>query len=217
MSTNYDRLPTLDERVRAASLIVMGRVQSIKPLRRTRIGDVEEEQAVAHVAADKVLRGALAARELSVRFVRSRGDSPRPEADAFVEGKRLLLFVVPDVGRDATPGTYVAHLGGAFALTADDSFAMEIDARSSKGRRRIRQTLGAVRDLVKRIGAEEAADARAWERVEPYLAKRPALPSITELPDTGLGTGPLSSEPIAAAPPRPPRQAGRPRRGRRAT
>lgn len=211
MSTSYDRRPTLEERVRAASLIVTGRVESIRPLRRTRIGDVEEEQAVAHVGADNVLRGALPRREIAVRFVRSRGDSARRDAGTFAEGKRLLLFLVPDVGQDAAAGTYVAYLGGAFALSADDSFAMEIET-SPKQRRRVRQTMGAIRDLLKRVSAEEAASARAWERLEPYLAKRPALPSITELPDAELGAGPASSEPLASPTPRSNRKASRPRR-----
>ena len=49
MSTSYDRLPTLDERIRTANLIVVGHVRSVYPLRRTRIGEVEEEQAVAQI------------------------------------------------------------------------------------------------------------------------------------------------------------------------
>jgi hypothetical protein len=211
MSTSYDRLPTLEERVRTASLIVIGRVQSVRPLRRTHIGEVEEDQAVAHVGADQVLRGTLAARELSFRFVRSRGDSIRPDAVTFADGKRLLLMLVPDVGQDAAAGTYVSYLGGAFALSEDDSFVMELDSSATR-RRRVRQTMSAVRGLVKRVGAEEASSARAWEKLEPYLVKRPALSPITELPDAGHGAGPAPSEPTAAAPPRTSRKPSRPRR-----
>jgi hypothetical protein len=211
MSTSYDRRPNLEERVRTASLIVIGRVQSVTPLRRTRIGEVEEEQAVAHVGADQVLRGTPAARELSVRFVRSRGDSTRPAAAAFADGRRLLLMLVPDVGQDAAAGTYVSYLGGAFALSEDDSFVMELDSSATR-RRRVRHTMSAVRDLVKRVGAEETSSARAWEKLEPYLAKRPALPPVTELPDAAHGAGPAPSEPIAPAPPRTTRKPGRRRK-----
>jgi hypothetical protein len=212
MSTSYDRMPTLEERVRTASLIVIGRVQSVRSLRRTHIGEVEEDQAVAHVEADHVLRGTLAARELSVRFVRSRGDFSRPDAATFADGERLLLMLVPDVGHDAAAGTYVPYLGGAFALSADDSFVMQLDSSATR-RRRVRHTMSAVRDFVKRVGAEETSSARAWEKLEPYLVKRPALSPITELPDAGHGAGPAPSEPIAAA--LPPRSNRKPSRTRR--
>ncbi|HEU4892267.1 MAG TPA: hypothetical protein VFT47_12005 [Vicinamibacterales bacterium] len=212
MSTSYDRLPTLEERVRAASLIVVGRVQSVRPLRRARIGDVEEEQAVAHIAADTVLRGTLAARELSVRFVRARGDVPRPDARSLTDGKRVLLLLVPDVGPDAAAGTYTSYLRSTFELTADDSFTMEIEASPAR-RRRARQTMSAVRDIVKRIAVEETTSARAWERLEPSLAKRPTLVTITELPDTGPGAGPADSQPIASPPRSSTRKATR-RRGK---
>jgi len=211
MSTSYDRLPTLEERVRTASLIVIGRVQSVRPLRRTYIGEVEEDQAVAHVEADQVLRGTLAARELSVRFVRSRGDSTRSDAATFADGRRLLLMLVPDVGQDAAAGTYVSYLGGAFTLSEDDSFVMELDSSATR-RRRVRQTMSAVRDLVKRVGAEETSSARAWEKLEPYLFTRPALSPISELPDAGHGAGPVPSEPIAATPPSASPKPSRPRR-----
>jgi hypothetical protein len=211
MSTSYDRLPTIEERVRTATLIVIGSVQAVRPLRRTHIGELEEDQAVAHIGVDQVLRGTVAARELSVRFVRSRGDSTRPDAVTFADGQRLLLMLVPDVGPDAAAGTYVSYLGGAFALSEDDSFVMELDSSATR-RRRVRQTIGAVRELVKRVGAEETSSARAWEKLEPYLVTRPALPPVTELPDAGHGAGPAPSEPIAAAPPRSSRK---PRRLRR--
>ena len=212
MSTSYDHLPTLEERVRAVSLIVVGRVQSVRPLRRTHIGEVEEEQAVAHVAVDTVLRGNLAARELSIRFVRARGDVPRPDAKSLTQGKRVLLLLVPDVGPDAAAGTYTSYLRGTFELTADDSFTMEIEASPAR-RRRVRQTMSAVREIVKRIAGEETTSARAWERLEPYLTKRPALPTITELPDPELGAGPADSQPIASPPPSSTRKATR-RRGK---
>lgn len=205
MSTQYDRLPTIEERVRASRLIVTGRVQSIKPLPRTRIGEIEEEQSIAHVAIDKVLRGAPLVRELDVRFVRSRGRDTLSETHPFREGQRLVLLLVPDTGLDTHPDTYVAYLRGAFPLTAKDAFTIETEAESSKGgsSRKARLTLSALRDVVKRIVAEEATETQAWSRLEPQLAKRPLLPAITELPDTEAGTGPTSAGPITPNASRP--------------
>lgn len=207
MSTHYDRVPTLEERVRASSLVVTGRVQSIKPLPRTRIGEVEEEQAIAHMAIDKVLRGALAARELDVRFVCSRGDDTRAEPHPFSDDQRLVLLLVPDVGRDIRPNTYVAHLRGAFPLTANDAFTIESESETSKsGARKTRLTLSALREVVKTIAVEEATETKAWATLEPQLAKRPVLPAITELPDMEPGAGPTSAGPTAPATPRPGRR-----------
>lgn len=207
MSTHYDRVPTLEERVRASRLIVTGRVQSIKPLLRTRIGEVEEEQAIAHLAIDKVLRGAVAGRELEVRFVYSRGNETRPESHPFADDQRLVLLLVPDVGRDIRPNTYVAYLRGVFPLTANDAFTIQTQSETSGGvARKTRVTLNALGDVIKRITADETAQRRDWKRLEPQLARRPVLPSITELPDKEAGAGPTPMGPTAAVAPRPRRK-----------
>ena len=204
MSTQYDRLPTLEERVRASKLIVTGRVKSVEPLPRTRIGDIEEEQAVAHIAIDQPLRGRLAEREIDVRFVSSRGDSNRSESHPFSVGQRLVLMLVPDAGRDVRPNTYIAYLRGAFSLTANNTFTIETEASVPKGRpRKVRVSLGNLRETVKKIEAEDSAERKAWTELEPQLAKRPALPAISEIPDFELGAEPTSVQPSDSATPRP--------------
>jgi hypothetical protein len=200
MSTHYDRLPTLEERVRASKLIVTGRVKSIDPLPRTRIGEIEEEQAVAHIAIDSPLRGRLAEREIDVRFVSSRGDN-RGEPQPFTVDQRLVLLLVPDVGRDVRPNTYIAYLRGAFLLTAN-AFTIETGS-SPKGRpRKVRVSLGDLRETVKKIEAEDSAERKAWTKFEPQLARRPALPVVSEIPDVALETGPTSAHPNDPATPR---------------
>lgn len=213
MSTTYDRLPTLEEWVRAASLIVTGRVRSIKPLPRARIGEVEEEQAIAHMAVDNVLRGTPAGREIDVRFVSSRGNDTRAQAHPFGIKERLLLLLVPDVARDSRPNTYVAYLRGAFPLTATDAFTIQTAADTAKGAaRKTRVTLSALRDVVRKVAAEERAGAGAWARLEPQLARRPTVPAVTELPDMEPGAGPTSAGPSVPATPRPARKRSRPAR-----
>lgn len=201
MSTHYDGAPALHERVRAARLVVTGRVLSVQPLPRARIGDVEEEQAVARIEIEKTLRGASPSATLDVRFVRARGESKPPAADVFRKDQRLVLLLVPDVGPDAAANVYVAYLGGAFALAANDVFTVEVPDETSRtgGTRKARMTVGALREIIKQVGAEEAAQVRDWAKVEPHLARRPTLPAVTELPDARIGGGPASAMP---SPPR---------------
>ena len=208
MSTHYDRVPTLEERVRASRLIVTGRVKSIELLPQARIGEVEEEQAIAHIAVSNVLRGSSATRELDVRFVRARGGDRRAAAHPFREDQRLVLLLVSDVGPDTRPNTYIAYLRGAYPLTANDAFQIETEPETSKGgrSRQARLTLNTLREVVKTIAAEETAETRAWSRFEPQLAKRPGLPPVTELPHAEQSEGPASTGPVTPDAPRPRRK-----------
>jgi hypothetical protein len=208
MSTHYDRVPTLEERIRASRLIVTGRVKSIEPLPQARIGEVDEEQAIAHIAVSNVLLGSPATRELDVRFVRARGGDTRAASHPFREDQRLVLLLVPDVGPDTRPNTYVAYLRGAYPLTANDAFQIETEPEASKGgaSRKARMTLNSLRDAVKMIGTEETAEMRAWSRLEPQLAKRPSLPPVTELPHEEHRAGPTSAGPVMPDAPRPGRK-----------
>jgi len=203
MSTQYDRLPTLEERVRASTIVVTGRVQSIKPLPKARIGEIDEEQAIAQVVIDKTLQGKPSSNAIDVRFVSSRAGQTSDTRPPFSVGQRLVLMLVPDVGREARPNTYVAYLRGAFPVTANDAFMMETESETSKsGSREVRVTLAALREAVKAVAEEVTAESRSWARFETELAKRPLLPSITELPDRELGAGPVTASPVDTARPR---------------
>jgi len=198
MSTHYDRLPPLEERVRASSLIVIGVVQSIKPMPKSRIGEIEEQQAIAQLTVDKTLRGPASLRQINVRFVSSRADAKLVDSDTFKVGQRLVLLAVPDVGPDASPNVFVAYLGSAFPLNANEVFMVESDSESS-GPVRTRVTIEALRGVVKAILTEEAADKRSWAKFEPQLSKRPMLSAVTEIPEPLPGAGPTSTEPTGPA------------------
>jgi hypothetical protein len=196
MSTNYDQLPSLEERVRASSIIVTGTIRSIKVLPKGRIGDVDEEQAHARITIDRSLKGEPTAKEIDVRFVRSHEGENRSGTEVFATGKRVVLMLVPDVGPDKRPDTYVAYLRGAFSLMENDAFTIETGSGISKdGIRKVRLTLVLLRAAVKAAADEEASAVKAWAKHEPELAKHPTLPMITELPEPGTGAGPISVEP----------------------
>ena len=131
MSTHYDRLPSLEERVRAAKLVAIGVVQSIKPTPKTRIGEIDEQQAIAQITVEKTLRGTPSQREINVRFVASRGDNDRV-SPSFAVGQTLVLLAVPDVGNETGPNTFVPYLGGAFQLSPNGVFTVETEPKSPK-------------------------------------------------------------------------------------
>ncbi len=196
MSTNYDQLPSLEERVRASSIIVTGTIRAIKVLPKGRIGEVAEEQAHARISLDRPLKGEPSAKEIDVRFVRSHEGENRSGTEAFDTGKRVVLMLVPDVGLDKRPDTYVAYLRGAFRLMDNDTFTIETGSGTPKdGARKVRLTLTQLRAAVKAAADEEASAVKAWAKHEPQLTKHPAIPEITELPELGRAPGPISMEP----------------------
>lgn len=197
MTTQYDQVPTLEERVRASRLIVVGRVESIELLKRQKIGEIEEQQAIAHIEIRDVLRGEAKTRRIGVRFIASGGEKARSGIHPFRENQRLLLLLVPDVGRDARPNTFVAYLRGHYALSAGDTFTVESGPVSEEhpGSKSSRLTLKKLRELIRSVEAVETAEERAWAKQEPQLARRPTLPPITEVPLPEPGAGPTAAGP----------------------
>ena len=197
MTTHYDEVPALEERVRASRLIVVGRVESIELLKRQQFGEIEEQQAIAYVEIRDVLRGEARTRRIGVRFIASSGANARSGVHPFRENQRLLLLLVPDVGRDARPNTFVAYLRGHYALSAGDRFTTETAPGSVKhaGGKSSRVTLRKLRELIRTVEAAEAVDKRSWAKHEPQLARRPALPPITEIPQPEHGAGPTQAVP----------------------
>jgi hypothetical protein len=187
MTTSYDEQPTLEERIQASRLIVIGRVESIELLKRERVGEVEEQQAIAHVVVDALIRGAEKTRRVGVRCILPAEGQARARTHPFREGQRLVLFLVPDVGRDTRPSTFVAYLRGHYALSSADIFSH--DAR--------RISLKALRDSVRSVAAAEAAEGRAWAKYETALVNRRELPPITEVPEPQPGPGPAPGRPAA--------------------
>ena len=187
MTTSYDEQPTLEERIRASQLIVIGRVESIELLRRERVGEVDEQQAIAHVVVESVLRGEQKARRLGVRFILPADRRARARTRPLREGQRLALFLVPDVGHGARPNTFVAYLRGHYVLSNADSFL--------HGATRV--SLRALRDSVRSVAAAETAEDRAWAKYETALVNRRELPPITEVPESQFGSGPAPDRPAA--------------------
>jgi hypothetical protein len=203
MSTSYDQRPTLEDRVRASRLIVIGRVESVELLARERIGQMEEQQAIAHIAIERVVRGDSEARRVGVRFIVPGDRRARPGAQAIREGERLILFLVPDVGPGARPNTFVAYLRGHYELTKADAFVVD--------RRRV--GLKALGELVRTVENADAAETQSWARYERELVERAELPPVTEVPEPLMGAGPLPDRPAKGAQPgtrrggrRPPRK-----------
>jgi hypothetical protein len=204
MSTSYDQRPTLEERVRASRLIVVGRVESVELLARERIGETEEQQAIAYVSVERVLRGDADARRVGVRFIVPGDRRSRTGTEALREGGQAVLFLVPDVGRGARPNTFVAYLRGHFPVTGTDAFVVD-------GKRVGLKALG---ELVRTVEASAAAESERWATYERELLQRPVLPPVTEVPEPQSGVGPLPERPTRAGAARKGRTP-RPRPGRR--
>jgi hypothetical protein len=188
MTTSYDEQPTLEERIRASQLIVIGRVESIELLRRERVGEVDEQQAIAHVVVEAVMRGVQKARRLGVRFILPADRRARARTHPFRGGQRLALFLVSDAGRDARPNTFVAYLRGHYVLSDADTFLHDAT----------RLSLRALRDSIRSVAAAETAEDRAWTKYESALRNRRELPPITEVPEPQFGAGPAPDRPAAA-------------------
>jgi hypothetical protein len=179
MATHYDDTPTLLERIRGARLIAVGEVEAVEPMKRERLGELEEQQATASVVLKDVLKGASKQLNVNVRFIVPEPKSSRAVVHPLAAGQRVLLMLVPDVGREVGPNTYIAYFRAHYALTAGDTFKV---AGGPRGKKDTAVTLKKLRELIKADAAAADSERQLWAKHEPQLLAEKRVATVTEIP-----------------------------------
>jgi hypothetical protein len=208
MSTQYDQRPTLEESIRASRLVVVGTVESVELLAQARVGQVDEQQAIAHVDVADVLHGAIERRRISVRFIVSGGRTAAARSHPLKKGQQVILILVPDVGRDVRPNTWIAYFGGHYPLLQDSSFVVPVGSVEA-GEKSRRVSLKKFRAIIRGVNTEQAAEVRLWEKYESRVLAERLVTRITELPEPEHGLGPAQARPLEPSEARAPRRVRR--------
>lgn len=209
MTTYYTEIPTLEMRVAAARLIVVGVVGKVTGTQTDYYDHDPFVRTTYEVAVREVLKGEQKQKRIRVEVMGGKsGKVERPLAAPLREGAVLLLLLVPQPGSDA----FVPYFSSAFPIEGDRQVLLGTGAAATlsspnapiKGNR---ISLEALRRLIKEVTKKAEA-----EKPEPGLAGR-EYPPVLEVP-VGFGGG---GEP--AAPERPEdlraRKRAQPRRGRK--
>lgn len=194
MTTYYTQVPTLEMRVTASTLIIIGTAGKVVG---TQIDYYDHEPFVRttyEVTVQEVLKGVLEQRVIRVEVM--GGESKKgatPLHTPIYEGGLLVLILVPQAGSDA----FVPYFKSAFPLNPDGQIALGPQAAETLSSQVApingeSISLDVLRVLVTTVAEREAAEAKAAERA---MAGQ-ALPPVLEMP-LGLHGGGEPSAPQA--------------------
>lgn len=187
MTTYYTQVPTLEMRVAASHLIIIGVVGKIVG---TQVDYYDHEPFVRstyEVTVQEVLKGALEQKVIRVEVMGGEWEKvATPLRAPMHENTSLVLMLVPQAGADA----FVPYFSSAFPLNPDGQIVLGPDAAETlssqvtpiKGETISLETLHV---LIKTVSEAEAAEAKAAETV---MAGK-ALPPVLEMPQGFDGGG----------------------------
>jgi hypothetical protein len=194
MTTYYTQIPTLEMRVTASPLIVVGTVGKAVGKRVEYYDDEAFVRTTYEVDVQEILKGATERETIQVEVLGGEsGNVVTPMRAPMREGASLVLALAPLPG-DAP---YVPYLGSAFPLDPDGRIALGPQAAETLSSQLARIegdsiTLDRLRALIETIAEVESAEARA---AESEAAGR--QPPVTEMP-LGFDGGGEPSAPQAA-------------------
>lgn len=194
MTTYYTQVPTLEMRVAASPLIVIGVVGKVVGSQVDYYDHEPFVRSTFEVTVHKVLKGVLEQQIIRVEVMGGESDkAATPQRVPMPLGASLVLMLVPQ-GDDYE---FVPYFGSAFSINAEGEIALgpqAIATLSSKMTPITSEniTLDTLRMFIETVSEIEAAERKAAESV----MTGQALPPILEIPQ-GLNGGGEPSEPQA--------------------
>lgn len=192
MTTYYTQIPTLEMRVAATPLIVIGVVGKVVSSQVDYYDHEPFVRSTYEVTVHEVLKGTLEPTVIRIEVM--GGESEKVSTPLRVpmhEGTSLVLMLVPE----ADAYTFVPYFNSVFPLNAERQIVLgpqAIETLSSKIApiKGESITLDMLRVLIKTVSEAEAAETKAAELV----ITDKALPPVLEIPQ-GFNGGGESSEP----------------------
>jgi hypothetical protein len=200
MTTYYKEIPTLEMRVAAARLIVVGTIGKVVS---TRVDSYNHEPFVRttyEIVVKKTLKGAAKQRLIQVEVAGGKsGAVVQSMRIPMREGDSYVMILVPQTGEKP----FVPYFGSVFPVQRDGKVLLGTQTRkilSGVGARDGSITLAALRALIRGVERREAAEAKAAMAVSPGQE----LPPISEIP-TAFDSGGHPAKPRDTQPKQKPK------------
>lgn len=173
MTTTYEGIPELAERLTGAALILIGRVEKLADVEMHTVDEAPEVHSLFSIAVERVLEGELDLDEIMVRVVGGSAENVQTSWTVELpEGERMLFLLSPDVGPGRPPGAYVPYFAGCYRV-ADEVAALP------EGR----TPLTKIRSLLASKRRERKREQAALEELEPANLRRRPYEPIAEMPE----------------------------------
>ena len=172
MTTLTHQVPSLEDRVLASTLIVVGNVDEGPVGMPDYSTDPPQVHSHFRISVEQILRGRATSESVVVRVLGGQVDELRTEwTSTMREGERVLLFLTPYYAVDREEDTFVPYFRSCFPVSAEGVVAMgESGARGSADT----MTLDGIRSFVQAaLERREQANAQQPER-EPEEPEIPA-------------------------------------------
>ncbi|MGH3022643.1 MAG: hypothetical protein ACRDNI_03210 [Gaiellaceae bacterium] len=184
MTTTYEGIPELPERLTGADLVLIGRVETLADVEMHTVEEAAETHSLFSIAVERVLEGELDLEHITVRVVGGTAENVETSWTVQLpEGERMLLLLSPDVGPGRPPDAYVPFFAGCYRVT--DEVAALPEGRTPLTK--IRSLLASKRRARKR-------ELAALEELEPANLRRRPYEPVAEMPEE-LGRGAEGAKP----------------------
>jgi hypothetical protein len=173
MTTTYEGIPELPERLMGADVVLIGRVEKLADVEMHTVEEAPEVHSLFSVTVERVLEGELDRDDITVRVV--GGTAQNVETSWTVElpeGERVLFLLSRDVGPGRSPGAYVPYFAGCYRVTDDV-------ARLPEGR----TPLTKIRSLLASKRRERQRELASLEELEPANLRRRPYEPVAEMPE----------------------------------
>lgn len=175
MTTYYMQVPTLEMRVAASPLIVIGVVGKVVGSRVDYYDHESFVRSIYEVTVHEVLKGVLEHKIIQVEVMGGKSEKVATALRAPMhEGASLVLMLVPE----AEAYTFVPYFDSAFPFNTEKQIALGPQAAETLSSKIApikgdSITLDMLRVLIKTVSEAEAAEAVMTDKVLPPVLERP--------------------------------------------
>jgi hypothetical protein len=199
MTTTYTGIPTFEERVVAATLVIIGRVEKVMDVTTDYRQEQPQVRTTFRVAVESILKGSLDSDNIEVKVAGGKTEAEEtPWSVSLKEGDQVLLMLAPNYA-DHTPDVFVPYFGSSFPVTGEGNVELSEDVIKGLDKerapvRRGRAKLSDLRVLVEEVVQRQAKEVDLLAGQEPEEFRRMPQRETLEMPQADLG-GPSSSAP----------------------
>lgn len=181
MTTYYDQIPTLGMRVRAAELVIVGKVGTITRTDTETYGNITYVRTTFNVEIVERLKGETRRETLEVEVPGGSAESAETPMELPIREGQTLIFMLSDAGRE---DVWVPYLRSAFVIEGESvklgKHAAEIAGTEARGQD---ISLSDLRKVLAEAAMNEA------DKATPDLSE---ISPVTELPSEALNGGQFS-------------------------
>lgn len=190
--TLYTEIPTLRDRVVAATLVVLGRVEKLVDSTIDYQSEKPVVRSTFSIFVESVLRGKIDTNSINIQIAGGTIEKIQtPWSVILKEGERVLLFLCPNYALQK-PEVFVPYFGSAYIVTDDDNIELSEDvARDFKyekfNDKIVKIKLAEVYQAVNDVTEQYEKQKSILIENEPRDQLNKSYPPISEMPQAESG------------------------------